>query len=95
MLSIFATALTLNGELQQRDFFGAASLNETDPTRSLEWFRRRLAFLGGDSRTRASLVKELKVSIRSDVPALDPDRTGTGRFDRPHQPAPDAGFFKR
>jgi hypothetical protein len=47
---------------------------------------------GEDSRTRASLRKELKVSIRSDVPALDPDRTGTGGFDSPHQPVPGAGF---
>jgi hypothetical protein len=46
-----------------------------------------------DSRTRASLAKELKVSIRSDVPALDPDRTGTGGFDSPHQPA--RVLFKR
>jgi hypothetical protein len=35
---------------------------------------------GEDSRTRASFAKELKVSIQSDVPALDPDRTGTGGF---------------
>ena len=42
-----------NGELQQRDFFEGASQYETN--RSLEWFRRRLAFLGEDSRTRASL----------------------------------------
>ena len=27
-----ATALTLNGELQQRDFFGVASNDETDPS---------------------------------------------------------------
>ena len=47
-----------------------------------------------DSRTRASFAKELKVSIRSDVPALDPDRTGTGGFDSPHQPAPGAGFVQ-
>ena len=47
---------------------------------------------GEDSRTRASLRKELKVSIRSDVPALDPDRTGTGGFDGPYQPVPGAGF---
>jgi hypothetical protein len=37
-----------------------------------------------DSRTRALFAKELKVSIRSDVPALHPDRTGTGGFDSPH-----------
>jgi hypothetical protein len=48
-----------------------------------------------DSRTRALFAKELKVSIRSDVPALDPDRTGTGGFDSPHQPVPGAGFVKR
>jgi hypothetical protein len=36
---------------------------------------------------------ELKVSFRPDVLALDPDRTGTGGFDGPHQPAPGAGFF--
>jgi hypothetical protein len=48
----------------------------------------------GDSRTRASLAKELKVSIRSDVPALDPDRTGTGGFVESHQPAPGAGFVQ-
>ena len=47
---------------------------------------------GEDSRTRASLGKELKVSIRSDVPALDPVRTGTGGFESPYQPAPGAGF---
>jgi len=47
-----------------------------------------------DSRTRASLAKELKVSIRSDVPALDPDRTGTGGFESPHQPVPGAGFVQ-
>jgi hypothetical protein len=47
-----------------------------------------------DSRTRASFAKELKVSIRSDVPALDPDRTGTGGFDSPHQPVTGAGFVQ-
>ena len=49
---------------------------------------------GEDSRTRASLAKELKFSIRSDVPALDPDRTGTGGFDSPDQPVPGAGFVQ-
>jgi hypothetical protein len=49
---------------------------------------------GEDCRTRASLAKELKVSIRSDVPTLIPDRTGTGGFDSPHQPAPGAGFVQ-
>jgi len=53
-----------------------------------------LGIPGGDSRTRASLRKELKVSIRSDVPTLDPDRTGTGGFDSPHQPVPGAGFVQ-
>jgi hypothetical protein len=49
---------------------------------------------GEDSRTRASPAKELKFSIRSDVPALDPDRTGTGGFVSPHQPVPGAGFVQ-
>ena len=47
---------------------------------------------GEDSRTRASLAKELKVSIRSDVPALDPDRTGTGGFDESSPAGPRCGF---
>ena len=47
---------------------------------------------GEDSRTRASLAKELKVSIRSDVPALDPVRTGTGRFDEFSPAGPRCGF---
>jgi hypothetical protein len=46
----------------------------------------------GDSRTRASLAKELKVSIRSDVPALDPDRTGTGGFDESSPAGSRCGF---
>ena len=45
-----------------------------------------------DSRTRASLAKELKVSIRSDVPALDPDRTGTGGFAESSPAGPRCGF---
>jgi hypothetical protein len=49
---------------------------------------------GEDSRTRASLAEELKVSIRLDVPALDPDRTGTGGFHESYQPAPGAGFVQ-
>ena len=47
---------------------------------------------GEDSRTRASLAEELKVSIRPDVPALDPDRTGTGGFDEYPPAGPRCGF---
>jgi hypothetical protein len=53
-----------------------------------------LGIPGEDSRTRASLGKELKDSIQANVPALDPDRTGTGGFDSPHQPVPGAGFVQ-
>jgi len=93
VLSRFANALTLNGELQQRDFFGCFfKRNRSDP--HLGMVSAAFGIPGGDSRTRASLAKELKVSIRSNAPALDPDRTGTGGFDSPHQPAPGAGFVQ-
>jgi hypothetical protein len=61
-------------------FFWAASSNVNRSYSHLGIVSVAFGIRGEDSRTRASLAKELKVSIRSDVPALDPDRTGTGGF---------------